>query len=149
MLLKTKYKTALTAIEKKALNHSKYITTPKFNSLKAQSFSARLAQENWASQNDIAKFCKKERFWWKIISNKKQHILAENNFKNLQTFDSSPFIGRCCSNIDVGQLYLIFQPLFYFVKWLGDIEKGCIMEIYRFVTKILLHLPPLVIVFLH
>ena len=46
MLLKTKYKTALTAIEKKALNHSKYMTTPKFNSLKAQSFSARLAQEN-------------------------------------------------------------------------------------------------------
>ena len=62
MLLKTKYKTALTAIEKEALNHSKYITTPKFNSLKAERFSARVAQKNRASQNDIAKFCKKDRF---------------------------------------------------------------------------------------
>ena len=84
MKLKTKYKTALTAIEKKTHNHSKYFTTPEFNRLAAERFSARLAQENLANQNDIANFVKKTDFDDKIFQKKqKKHILAENNFKNL------------------------------------------------------------------
>ena len=53
----------------------------------------------------------------------KKDVLAENNFKNLQTFDSNPFIGKSYCNIDVEQLYLILQPHFYIVKRLGDTEK--------------------------
>ena len=81
MKLKTKYKTALTAIEKKTHNHSKYFTTPEFNRLAAERFSARLAQENLANQNDIANFVKKTDFDDKIFKKKTKHILAENNFK--------------------------------------------------------------------
>ena len=129
MRLKTKYKPALTAIENKPPDHSKYTTTPEFNRLTAERFSARLAQVNLASQNDIANFVKKtdddklKNLNKKIISNIKTHVLAENNFKHLQTFDSSPFIGKSYCDIDVGQLYLILQPLFYFVKRLGNTEK--------------------------
>ena len=60
MRLKTKYKPALTAIENKPPDHSKYTTTPEFNRLTAERFSARLAQGNLASQNDIANFLKKQ-----------------------------------------------------------------------------------------
>ena len=81
MKLKTKYKTVLTAIEKKTPNHSKYFTTPEFNRLAAERFSARLAQENLANQNDIANFVKKTDFDDKIFQKKTKHILAENNFK--------------------------------------------------------------------
>ena len=79
MRLKTKYKTVLTAIENKTPDHSKYITTPEFNWLAAERFSARLAQANLASQNDIANLVKKTDFEDKlknlnkeIIANKKR-----------------------------------------------------------------------------
>ena len=58
----------------------------------------------------------------KITSNK--HVLVENELKNLQTFDSSLFIGRSYFNNDGAQLYLIFQPVYYTLKRLGDNEKG-------------------------
>ena len=87
MRLKTKYKTALTAIENKTPDHSKYITTPEFNRLTPGRFSARIAQANFTSQNDIANFVKKTNFDdkqqnlnKKIITNKK-NVLAANNLK--------------------------------------------------------------------
>ena len=43
--------------------------------------------------------------------------------KKLQTFDSSFFIGQSYLFNDGAQLYLIFQPLYYTLKILGDIEK--------------------------
>ena len=53
--------TSLTAIEFKMPDHSKSITTPEFNRLTAENFSARLAQENLESQNDIYNFVKKDK----------------------------------------------------------------------------------------
>ena len=46
------------AVENKITSHSKYITTPEINNLAAEKFTARLAQANLASKNDIANFVK-------------------------------------------------------------------------------------------
>ena len=46
--------TALTAVENKIPDHSKYIITSEFNKLTAENFDARLAQANLASKSDIA-----------------------------------------------------------------------------------------------
>ena len=63
MRLKTKYlilnitdlatDTALTAIENKIPDRSKYITTAEFNNLTAETFTARLKQANLATKVDI------------------------------------------------------------------------------------------------
>ena len=54
--------TTLNAVENKTPDHSKYITTPEFNMLTSENFSARLAQANLASKSDIANFVKKIDF---------------------------------------------------------------------------------------
>ena len=67
MRLKTKYlilatTTALTAVENKIPDHSKYNTTLEFNKLTGENFSARLAQAKLSSKSDIANFVKKTDF---------------------------------------------------------------------------------------
>ena len=58
-----------------------------------------------------------------ITSSKSKHVLVENEFKKLQTFDSSLFIDEShFFNVGV-QLYLIFQPLYYISKTLSNSEK--------------------------
>ena len=47
----------------------------------------------------------------KIISYKSKHLLAENEFKKLKTFDSSYFIGKSHFEEDGTQNYLVFQPM--------------------------------------
>ena len=61
---KADYNTKINEIEKKIADHyhDKYITTQKFNKLTADNFTARLAQANPASKNDIADFVKKTDF---------------------------------------------------------------------------------------
>ena len=48
LVKKTDYNTKLNEIEKKItdLSHDRYSTTPEFNKLTAENFTARLAQEN-------------------------------------------------------------------------------------------------------
>ena len=60
----TDYNTKFNEITKKINDHEndKYITTPEFNKLTAESFTARLAQANLASKGDIANFVKKTDF---------------------------------------------------------------------------------------
>ena len=48
----------------------------------------------------------------KVTSNKTKHLLVKNEVKELQTFDSSLFIGQSYFNNDGAQLLLIFQPTF-------------------------------------
>ena len=52
----------------------------------------------------------------KVTSNKTKHLLVENEFKKLQTFDSSLFIGQSYFNNDGAQLYLIFQLIYKTIK---------------------------------
>ena len=46
--------TTLSVVSNKITEHSKYITTLKFNKLTAEKFTARLKQENLATKGDIA-----------------------------------------------------------------------------------------------
>ena len=121
LVKKTGFNTKINEIENKITDHDhdKYITTPEFNKLTAENFAARLAQANLASKSDIANFVKKTDFDdklknlnKKVTSNKTKHLLVENEFKKLQTFDSSLFIGQSYFNNDGAQLYLIFQPIY-------------------------------------
>ena len=49
--------------------------------------------------------------------------LLKINLKKLQTYDSSLFTGQSYFNNNGAQSYLIFQPLYYTLKILGDIEQ--------------------------
>ena len=86
---KTNYDTKISALEKKLTdhNHHKYITTPEFNTLVADVFSARLAQANLITKADFdAKLSSLNR---KVTTNKTKYFLIEDELKKLKTFDSS------------------------------------------------------------
>ena len=90
-------------------NHDKYIDTQQFNKLTADVFNARIAQANLMTDTDFdAKLSSLNR---KITANKTKHLLAENELKKLQTFDSSYFIDKDYFGDDGLQNYLVFQPL--------------------------------------
>ena len=81
--------TAVTAVENKIPDHSKYVTTPEFYKITAESFTARLAQANLASKNNIPNFLKKTDFYDKLktlnkkfTSNETKHVFDEMNKKN-------------------------------------------------------------------
>ena len=76
------------------------MSTPEFNKLTVENFAARLGQGNLASKRGFTNYVKKTDFDDKLKNlNKKvrlkkiTHLLIENEFKKLQTFDSSLFIG--------------------------------------------------------
>ena len=78
--------------------------------------------------SNIAYFVKKTGFDDKLKNLKKKlpqikHLLAEDELKKLQTFDSSLFFGQGYFFNDGLQLYLIFQPLYYTLKTLSNSEK--------------------------
>ena len=52
----------------------------------------------------------------KITSNKRKHLLAENELNKLKAFDSSYFIGKSHFEEDGTQNYLVFQPLNKYFK---------------------------------
>ena len=92
LVKKTDYNTKNNEIEKKNTVHvlDKCITTQEFNKLTSENFTARLAQANLPSENDIANFVKKTDFDnklkilnEKVTSNKSKHLLVANKFKKL------------------------------------------------------------------
>ena len=110
LVTKTGYNTKVAEIENRVNNHNhdKYITTPKFNSLAADVFNARLAQANLITKTDFdAKSLSLNR---KTTENKTEHLLVKNELNKLKTFDSSYFIDK--SHFEEGgtQNYLAFQP---------------------------------------
>ena len=94
LVKKTDYDTKVNEIEKKITDHKhdKYITTPEFNKLTAENFTARLAQANLVTKTDFDdKLINLNR---KIISNKTKHLIVENELKKSETFDSMCFRGK-------------------------------------------------------
>ena len=77
----TDYNTKINQIEKKITDHShdKYITTPEFNKLTAESFAARLGQTNLVKKTDFDN--KLKNLNKKITSNKTKHLVVENDLK--------------------------------------------------------------------
>ena len=85
-LRKTDYDTKVKEIEKKITDHKhdEYITTPEFNKLTAESLTARLAQANLITKADFDnKLSNLNRI---IVSNKKKHVVIENELKKLKTY---------------------------------------------------------------
>ena len=105
---KTDYNLKISEIEKKVAdnNDDKNINTPQFNNVTADIFAARLAQANLITKTyfDI----KLTSFNNKINSNKTKHLLVENEFKKLETFDSSYFRGKSFIENDGAQNSLVF-----------------------------------------
>ena len=73
------------------LDHSKYITTPEYNKLTAENFTAGLKQANLATEDDITDFIKKTDFDdklkhlnKKVTSNRSKHLLVENELKTFE-----------------------------------------------------------------
>ena len=78
---KTDFSTKIGEIEKKIsdYDHDKYITTPEFNKLTAESFVSRFAQASLATKSDITNFVKKI----KVLLQIKQIVyLLKMNLKN-------------------------------------------------------------------
>ena len=105
---KTDYNLKITEIEKKVAdnNDDKNINTPQFNNFTADIFAARLAQANLITKTDFD--IKLTSFNNKINSNKTKHLLVENEFKKLETFDSSYFRGKSFIENDGAQNSLVF-----------------------------------------
>ena len=57
-------------------NHNKYITTPEFNKLTAETFAAKLRQANLVTKTDFHDNPKNLNK--KITSNKTKHVVVEN-----------------------------------------------------------------------
>ena len=89
LVKKTDYDTKITEIEKKLTDHNqnKYITTPKFSTLAAEVFNARLAQAKLITKTDFdAKLSNINR---KITANKSKKLLAENTLNKLKSWQES------------------------------------------------------------
>ena len=105
---KTDYNLKISEIEKKVAdnNDDKNINTPQFNNFTADIFAARLAQANLITKTDFD--IKLTTFNKKNNSNKTKHLLVENEFEKLETFDSSYFRGKSYIENDGAQNYLVF-----------------------------------------
>ena len=123
LVKKTDYNTKISEIEKKVTdhNHDKYINTSEFNNLAAGVFTARSAQANLITKTDFD--TKLIRLNNRINSNKTKHLLAENELKKLQTFDSSYFRGKNYFEEDGTQNYLVFQPMYKYFKNIGNTDN--------------------------
>ena len=81
---------------------------------KCNNFNARLAPANLVKKADFdAKLSSLNR---KITSNKSKHLLVENELKKLKIFDLSYFIGKSHFEEDGTQNYLVFQPIYRYLK---------------------------------
>ena len=90
-------------------NHDRYISTPEFNNLAVDVFNERLVQVNMVTKTDFdAKLSSLNR---KITINQTKHLLVENEFKKLKTFNSSYFRRKSHFKEDGTQNYLVFRPI--------------------------------------
>ena len=90
LVKKTDYNTKITDIENKLNNHhhDKHVATSEFNTLAADVFNVRLAQENSITKTDFD--AKLSSFNRKITANKTKHFLNDNDlsyYHGKQYFD--------------------------------------------------------------
>ena len=58
----------------------------------------------------------------KITQNKSKHLLLENEFSKLKTFESDYFIGKSHFGEDGTQNYLVFQPMYRYFKMITNTD---------------------------
>ena len=156
---KTDCNTKLSEIAKKIFyhNHDKYITTLEFDQFTAEIFALRLKRTNLVGKSDIANLVNKTYFDEtlknlnkKITSNKTKNVLVENEFKKLQTFNSSLSIGQSYFSNDGAELYLKFQPIYKTIITFPGLKntisewesKGLLNEKFRLPYTVNKVLPP-------
>ena len=108
-------------------DHDKYITTPEFNTLATGFFDGRLPQANLVTKTYFD--TKLNSLNQKITSTKTKHLLVENKFKKLQTFDSIYFRGKSHFEEDGTQSYLVFKLIYRYLQGLVILIIKFIMEI--------------------
>ena len=108
---KTDYYTKISDIERKITDrdNGKFITTPEFNTIAANVFNARLARANVITKTDFD--VKMSGLNKKITSNKKKHLLVENELKKLEKFDAAYFRGKNYFEGGGMHNFLVFQPV--------------------------------------
>ena len=101
--------TKISEVENKIPNHDKYITTPEFNKLTAENFTARLKQVNLVTKtNSDKKLTSVNR---KITSNKTKYLEVQNKLNSLITNDYNFFLGRMYfTSNDGSQNTFVYQP---------------------------------------
>ena len=101
--------TKIIEVENKIPNHDKYIITPEFNKLTAESFVASLKQANLVSKTDFDK--KLTSFNKRIISNKRKYLEVQKKLNSLITKDYNFFLGRIFfTSNDGSQNTFVYQP---------------------------------------
>ena len=60
----------------------------------------------------------------KVTANKTKHVLVENEFKKLKTFDLRYFIGKSHFEEDGTSNYLVFQPMYRYFKIIAGAVNG-------------------------
>ena len=56
----------------------------------------------------------------KVTQNKSKHLLIEKELNKLKTFDLGYFISKSHFEVDGVQNYLVFQPLTWYFKVIGN-----------------------------
>ena len=84
--------TKISEVENKIPNHDKYVTTPEFNKLRAENFTARLKEANLVTKSD---FDEKLRILnRKITSSKTKYLEVQRKLNSLITNYYNFFLGR-------------------------------------------------------
>ena len=91
-MTKTVLNIKISEVENKIPNHDKYITTPEFNKLTAENFTARLKQANLVTKTDFDK--KLTSLNRKITSNKTKYLEVQRKLNSLITNYYNFFLGR-------------------------------------------------------
>ena len=91
-----------------------YITTVEFHRLTAENLASRLKQAELVSRS----------LNQKINSNKRKHLVVENELKKWKTFYWSYCRGKNNLEEDGTQNYLVFQPIYRYFKRLSVVGIG-------------------------
>ena len=96
LVKKTDYNTKISEIENKVNdhNHGKFITTPEFNTMAADTFKASLAAQTDLIRKPGFDFKLKD-ISYRVTKNKTKYLLVENKQKELQKLDAAYFRGKC------------------------------------------------------
>ena len=84
--------TKISEVENKIPDHIKYITSPEFNMLAVENFTARLKVANSVTKNDFDN--KLTSFSRKITPNKIKYLEVRKRLNSLITKDYNFFLGR-------------------------------------------------------
>ena len=99
-----------------------YITTVEFHRLTAENLALRLKQAELVSKIDFDD--KPRSLNQEINSNKRKHLVVENELRKWKTFDWSYCRGKNNLEEDGTQNYLVFQPIYRYFKRFSVVGIG-------------------------